>query len=156
MCFPLPWKTSSVDEINATHFVEHIPARFIERGDDPSGEFVGRDYFLAFFDECYRILVPGGKMEVQVPCARSDRAFQDPTHRRFINQQTFAYLNAKNRQEMGVGHYPVSCDFDYVVIPIGITEFALYADEVRARRFNDHWNAVLDLSATLTSRKKDR
>lgn len=151
--FPFSWQDSSVAEINANHFVEHIPARDVDTRDNCDPAFVGRDYFLAFFDECYRILVPGGKMIVKVPCSRSDRAFQDPTHRRFINQYTFSYLNAKMRTELGVSHYQVSCDFDSVVVPIGPSEFALYCDEVRANRFNSHWNAVLDIHATLTSKK---
>lgn len=152
--FPFPWGDSAVAEINACHFVEHLPAREVEEREALGTRYVGMDYFLAFFDECYRVLAPGGKMSIDVPCARADRAFQDPTHRRFLNEGTFSYLNAKCRADMALEHYPSLCDFDFVCIPVGMTEFALYTDEVRAARFRNHWNAVLDLKVNLTSRKR--
>jgi predicted SAM-dependent methyltransferase len=82
--FPWKWASSSVDELYSAHFVEHIPMELT-----PSGQ----DLFLAFFDECWRILKNGGVMTVVCPNARSNRAFQDPTHRRFIVGETFMYLS---------------------------------------------------------------
>jgi SAM-dependent methyltransferase len=47
--FPWPWEDSSVDEVLASHFLEHLT--------DP----------VAAMSEVWRILKPGGKVEVYVP-----------------------------------------------------------------------------------------
>lgn len=57
--FPWPWDDSSVDEIIMLDFLEHFPYSRTE----------------TILSECWRILVPGGKLDVQVPdlepCARA-------------------------------------------------------------------------------------
>lgn len=169
--FPLPWADNSVDEIWCSHFVEHLPAREVEERDlarDPRDEgpegwwyrnpeaawgMVGQDFLFAFFDECWRILKPGGVMTVVVPNARSSRAFQDPTHRRFIVAETFGYLLKEWRQLNKLDHYRVRCDFASNVVPIIPGEMALLHPEAQARRFNENWNTVLDWQATLTAQK---
>ena len=60
--FPYPFKDNSVDAIFSSHFVEHLDG--IER--------------MKFFDECYRILKPGGVMRLMHPYYKSVRAVQDP------------------------------------------------------------------------------
>ncbi len=84
---PWPWEDGSVEELHCSHFIEHIPMEEIEHNGRK------KDRLFAFFDECYRILKPGGRMTVFCPNARSNRAFQDPTHRRFIVAETFLYLH---------------------------------------------------------------
>ena len=76
MRFPWPWADSSIDELHCSHFVEHIPMVYVS----PEGEYRDvpastgdRDLFFAFFDECWRILKPGGLMTVIVPALRSNR-----------------------------------------------------------------------------------
>ena len=142
--FPFPWADGEVDELHASHFVEHLPATTTPDG---------RDYLLAFFDECWRILKPGGVMTVIVPNARSNRAFQDPTHRRFIVAETFLYLSADWRRSQGLDHYRTSCNFSANVVPIIPTELSLLHPEAQARRFHESWNTVLDWQATLTAIK---
>jgi len=142
--YPLPWADSSVDELHCSHFVEHLPATTTPDG---------RDYLLAFFDECWRILKPGGVMTVIVPNARSNRAFQDPTHRRFIVAESFLYLSADWRASQKLDHYRVSCNFSANVVPIIPTELSLLHPEAQARRFNESWNTILDWQATLTAVK---
>lgn len=48
---PWPFEMSSVEEIFAEEFLEHISWRKCE----------------AILNECYRILMPGGKLKIQVP-----------------------------------------------------------------------------------------
>lgn len=48
---PLPYEDGTVHEIKAEHVVEHV---------SPAAA-------LGFFDECLRILVPGGKLRISVP-----------------------------------------------------------------------------------------
>jgi SAM-dependent methyltransferase len=51
---PIPYKDNTVDEIYAGHFLEHL---------DPSEA-------AEFLRECYRALVPGGKLGIVVPNIR--------------------------------------------------------------------------------------
>jgi predicted SAM-dependent methyltransferase len=99
---PWPFDADCVDAIYCSHFIEHIPSRDNDWG---------QDMLFAFFDECHRILKPGARMIVIWPDHRTVGAYQDPTHRRFIPQETMSYLSAPIRQASGLGHYPVACDF---------------------------------------------
>lgn len=118
----------------------------------------GKDLFFAFFDECWRILEktsnpaqPAGVMTVLCPCARSNRAFQDPTHRRFIVAETFLYLNRDWRKLNKLDHYRVDCHFGIDVVPIIPTELSLLHPEAQQRRFNENWNTVMDWQARLVA-----
>jgi hypothetical protein len=130
-----------VDELHCSHFIEHIPM-----ATDPAG----KDLLFAFFDECFRILKPSGRMTVLCPNARSNRAFQDPTHRRFIVAETFLYLHKPWRVANKLDHYQVDCDFHVQCDPIVPTELTLLHPEAQARRFTESWNVILDWQAVLT------
>lgn len=157
--FPWPFDDSSVEEIHCSHFVEHIPAREVEPRDlvDANPQllerWVGVDMFFAFFDEAFRILRPGGKMRVIVPSLKSERAFQDPTHRRFIPMVTFLYLHEPWRKLNGLDHYRVRCNFAANVNPTIPSELSLLAPEAQARRFHENWNTTYDLIADLVALK---
>lgn len=159
--FPWPWADNSVDELHSSHFVEHLPCREVEEHDlavvasqkrtgaylDPAediAKFVGKDFLFAFFDECWRILKHGGTMKVIVPCGRSNRGFQDPTHRRFLVAETFGYLNREWRKGNKLDHYKVDCHFLSNVVPTVPTEMTLLHPEAQARRFNESWNVIFD------------
>jgi hypothetical protein len=139
--FPWPWKDSSVDELHCSHFIEHIPM---------ATTAAGKDLLFAFFDECHRVLKPGGRMTVLCPNARSNRAFQDPTHRRFIVAETFLYLHKPWRVANKLDHYKVACDFHVQCDPIVPTELTLLHPEAQMRRFTESWNVILDWQAVLT------
>jgi len=146
--FPWPFEDNSCEALYSSHYIEHIPMEFVEhRGKK-------KDALFAFFDECFRILIDGGVLTIITPNARSNRAFQDPTHRRFIVQETFLYPNKEWRQRNKLDHYHVDCDFDFSVLPIISKETSLLSNEEQARKFNSEWNSVYDWSATLTARKK--
>lgn len=156
--FPWPFETASVDELYCSHFVEHIPAREVEQRDLSEGSpeewlstLVGQDLFFAFFDQCHRILRPGGKLRVIVPALKSERAFQDPTHRRFLPMAAFLYLSADWRKMNGLDHYRVRCDFGVSVSPTVPQEMTLLADEVQAARYTHEWNTQFDLVADLVA-----
>lgn len=143
--FPWPWDDNSVDQIYCSHFIEHLPMGFID----------GQDLFFKFFDECWRILKPERFMEVICPNARSNRAFQDPTHRRFIVSETFLYLSENFRKINGLDHYLVKCNFDISVSPIiSNPELQLMNPEAASRRMNENWNVVQDWSAKLIKPKE--
>lgn len=105
LIFPWPIATESVAQIRCYHYLEHIPLICAHTRNQS-------DLLLQTFDELYRVLIPGGTVFVECPHASSLRASQDPTHCRFISENTFAYTNQQWRIEHGVAHYPIRCDFD--------------------------------------------
>lgn len=143
--FPWPFEDNSVDELHCSHFVEHIP--------HGSG---GKDLFFAFFDECWRILKPGGTMTVIAPNARSNRGFQDPTHQRYIVAETFAYLDEDWRKANKLDHYDVLCNFKGYANPTVLVEENARAPEVQNARYTHYWNTVLDWVAVLKAVKKEK
>jgi predicted SAM-dependent methyltransferase len=146
MSFPWPFKDSSVDEINCSHFIEHLPMYPLVNGDT--------DMLIAFMNECYRILKPGANMTVVCPSARSNRAFWDPTHRRFIVSETFLYFSKEWRELNKLEHYlHATCNFGVNVGHSVPAEMNLLSPEASARRFNESWNVVFDCIATLKSLK---
>src|SRR6185436_17526269 len=56
-----PWADSSVEQANASHFLEHLKPK--ER--------------VHFVNELFRVLTPGGKCQVVTPHWASGRAFGD-------------------------------------------------------------------------------
>jgi predicted SAM-dependent methyltransferase len=173
--FPWPWADNSVDEINCSHFVEHIPDREVSLWDtskpcpcakkchglygphqrdscvDCTGfhPHAGQDMLFAFFDECYRILKHESTMTVACPSVRSERAFQDPTHRRFIAQATFFYLSADWRKQNKLDHYNVRCNFSGNVNFSFPIEYQNRHDQVRSELFAHAWNVILDWTVAL-------
>lgn len=104
---PWPWKDSEVDELSSSHFIEHIPA-------DELWTEIGwrQDRLFWFFDECYRVLKPGGLFTLEWPSVKHANAFRDPTHRRFLPLEFTYYLSKKARETMKVSHYNAACNFE--------------------------------------------
>ena len=68
-----PWADETVDEIIASHLFEHV--------ENP----------VTFMTEAWRVLIPGGTLDIRVPYYRHIFAFTDPTHKRFCTELTFDY-----------------------------------------------------------------
>lgn len=151
-----PWsqfKDNSVDEIECSHFVEHIP-----HGDGFN------DPFFQFFDEVYRILKPAefdkenpnvatkGFMRIVAPYYSSMRAWQDPTHHRAISEASFLYVNKKWREENKLDHYPVSCDFDFNYGYNLSPEWQNRSQETQSFAIRNYINAVSDIQVQLIKR----
>ena len=145
--YPWPWEDNSVDELYCSHYCEHIEAGYINYNG------IEKDAAFAFFDECYRILRPDGNMTVVVPNARSNRGFQDLTHRRFWVAESFLYLNNEWRTMNKLDHYAATCNFGVNVGHTMPTEMGLLHPDAQARRFNESWNTIYDWVATLKSLK---
>lgn len=159
MSFPWPWPDSSVDELHCAHFVEHLPMVYVDaEGAHHAMPAPGRvDLLIRFFNECYRILKPGGSMTVITPSLRSSRAFQDPTHRRFIAGETYYYLSAEWRRANKLDHYlGADCNFGFQVVPTIVPGLGieLRAPEVQGRMVQHEWNTTMDFHATLKANKE--
>ena len=140
--FPLPWETGSVDEINCSHFIEHLP----------------KDIRWQFFEECYRILKDEGIMQIIVPNWKSERAYGDNSHIwPPITTMTFYYLNKgwREQNKLTYGAYDIKCDFDFAVGPSGIyPQFAQRAQEAMMYAVTHYLETYADMWATLTKRKQ--
>jgi SAM-dependent methyltransferase len=151
-----PWDQfadNSVDEIECSHFVEHIP-----HGDG------FHDPFLQFFDEIYRILKPAefdpanpniplkGFMSITCPYYSSMRAWQDPTHQRAISEASFLYLNKQWRLDNKLDHYPVSCDFDFSYGYVLSPEWQTRSTESQSFAIRHYNNVVNDIQVQLIKR----
>lgn len=73
-----PWEDNTVDEIIAHDIIEHLPLKIFT------------------MNELYRVLRPGGRVEICVPTTDGAGAFQDPTHVSFWNRRSFLYYEAGN------------------------------------------------------------
>jgi hypothetical protein len=151
-----PWSQfgdNSVDEIECSHFIEHIP-----HGDGY------HDPFFQFFDEIYRILKPAefdpanpnipvkGFANFVAPYYSSMRAWQDPTHQRAISEASFLYLNKQWRIDNKLDHYPVSCDFDFTYGYLIGQQWQSRNQEAQSFAVGNYINAVSDIQVTLVKR----
>ncbi len=73
----LPFKNDSVKEIYISGVLEQI---------------LQNEHLIHTLNECHRVLVPGGVMEVVVPNARFSIAHQDPMDVRKFTAPTFNYF----------------------------------------------------------------
>lgn len=164
--FPWPWKDDSVDALHASHFLEHIPmcywnpprpelgrpeATYTEIPDDPDSQ----DLLFKFMDEAWRVLKHDGDFKIVVPSATGDRAFQDPTHRRWWVQATFFYFNREARAGMNLGHYNTKCHFGFNVGNTAPVEESAREPEASKLRFNHYRNTVWDWHAQLKAIKQE-
>lgn len=102
------FKDSSIEEVRASHFIEHIPqAKVIE-----------------FMNECHRILIAGGIFEINVPPTTGRGAFCDPTHISFWNDMSFRYYNKTWSPDL-TGSYGITADFITVKMEL-LSEFDLH------------------------------
>ena len=133
--FPYPFKDGTIDHVYSSHFIEHIPMEYIN----------GKDKLFAFIDEVYRILKVGGKATLIFPNAMSVRAFQDPTHRRFIPASTIYYFSKQWRDINKLNHYNVVCDFDFQVGELMNPNWINRSDEAKQFAAAQYWNVIDDL-----------
>lgn len=142
--YPWPFADESVDKARCSHYVEHIPH-------DIAGYDL--DGFILFGNELGRIMKPGGQVEIWTPYYSSRRAFQDPTHRRFICENSFLYFNREWLVGNGLDHYGVTCDFDFAYgYSFSNPRWATANDEARAGALDNYLNVADDIYVTLTKR----
>lgn len=72
----IPVEDNTYDEIRCHHILEHIDTK----------------YKVKVMAELYRILKPGGILDIEVPNWDSEQAIQDPTHVSFWGSASFRYF----------------------------------------------------------------
>lgn len=142
--FPWPLEDNSVGEAVSSHYLEHTP---MYRPD-------GQDGLIATMNEVGRILAPGGTIKIVTPFFKNERAFQDPTHRRFITPTTWHYFNQDWLKMQGLDHYPITCDLEVIQMGWSYSDQSMMsrAQEFVQRAVNRDWDVVADLHVEL--RKK--
>jgi SAM-dependent methyltransferase len=70
---PWPWEDGSVEHIRAWDVIEHLPQP------------------IHTMNELWRVLRPGGTVEIVVPTTEGRGAWQDPQHVSFWNRNSFFY-----------------------------------------------------------------
>ena len=138
--FPYPFKNESVDAIFSSHFLEHLDG--FER--------------MKFFDECYRILKPKGKIRCVHPYYKSVRAIQDPTHK-FppISENSYLYWNKDWRvaNKLTHGVYDLKSDFDFnISYTWQDMVWANKNEETRNFAINHYFNVIADLIVDLVKK----
>ena len=134
---PWPFKDESAEDLVANHFFEHLTGR--ER--------------IAFMEECYRILVPGGHLKIVVPYWANARAIQDPTHAwPPVCEASFLYFNQAWLKENKLDHYGIRCDFDFGYAYNIKAAWGGRNDESKMFAVMHYVNVADDLVVTLTKR----
>lgn len=144
--YPWPLKDRSVEEFFCSHYAEHIP-HYREGWE--------KDGWWLFWEEVHRIAKPDAKITVVHPYVKHERAFWDPTHVRFIHENTWYYLDAEWRKMQGLDHYQTTADFEVVLIQgTGLDpQFQNRNHEYQAFGRNHWWNVIPDLYVELKVRK---
>jgi predicted SAM-dependent methyltransferase len=82
---PWPLADNSFDYILMKHVLEHVGADF--------------KTFASVMRELYRVVAPGGIIEIHVPHFRHDTWWSDPTHVRAFTPLTFRMMSKKQNDE---------------------------------------------------------
>lgn len=121
----LPFRARSVEAASIIHTIEHI-----------------RD-LNGFMEELYRVCRPGAKVYIKTPYYTSREAFVDPTHVRFITDDTFKYFEYPN-------YYRLRCHFRTLSIDYKMRKPFAYLPahfQKRARRYL--WNVCIEMDVVL-------
>jgi SAM-dependent methyltransferase len=79
----LPFENNSIESIISHHFFEHLSS----------------DAFIDLIDDCYRVLVPEGKLRIIVPMFPSFSAFESSDHKMLLSSDSFTDFWGREGQE---------------------------------------------------------
>jgi hypothetical protein len=131
--FPWPFETSSVDEVQAIHVLEHVGAR--------------PDVFIGIMKELYRVCRGGATIHIAVPHPRHDFFTDDPTHVRAITPQTlqlFSKANCEEWKRMGASNSPLAlyAGVDFELRAWTQTVDPAYKNHPNLDELLRHWNNI--------------
>ena len=122
---PLPIRTGSVGAVHLRHIIEHVRE------------------LIPFMEEVYRVCRAGAEVQVVAPYYTSRGAFRDPTHVRFITEDTFQYFEPPT-------DYGVKTHFRIERIEYDYRKPFRFFPRYFQKRFRRHfWNVVDNLMVTL-------
>lgn len=133
---PWPWGKDSVDEVNCSHFLEHLTGP--ER--------------VAFFNELYRVMKVEGKATFITPHWGSGRAYGDPTHQWPPVVEFFWYYLNREWRGANAPHVSLTCNFEVSWGHSIIPEFAARSQETQMFGINHYREVAQDMIATATKK----
>lgn len=83
---PYPFADNEFDHVLVSHILEHVP--HVLPGTDGA-----KNGLILVIEEIWRILKPGGTVEVRVPHHNSRKRWKDPTHTRVVDPLQFEYFS---------------------------------------------------------------
>jgi hypothetical protein len=83
---PWPIDSNAVTQAKAWHIIEHIPPVCVT-------ETGTRKPFIEFMDECWRVLFPGARIDIETPYGSSPGFVHDPTHCNMVDELTFEHFD---------------------------------------------------------------
>jgi hypothetical protein len=132
-----PWKDGTVEEVNASHFVEHLTAP--ER--------------IHFANELHRVLRKGCKATIITPHWASCRAYGDMTHQwPPVSEFWFYYLLVSWREVNAPHNQDYTCDFDAAWGYSPHPSLSGRNQEYQQFALTNYKEAAMDMMATLTKR----
>ena len=125
----LPFRDNSVAGAYSIHSIEHM-----------------RD-LIGFMEELYRICAPGAKVYIKTPYYASRKAFVDPTHVRFMTEESFDYFKSPN-------YYGLKTDFRTVSIEYNMRKPFKFLPEYLQKRCRRYlWNVCEEMTVVLEAVK---
>lgn len=142
-----PWEDNSVDEAHCSHMLEHLTSGI-------DGERVH------FFNELYRVLKPGGTIQIITPSWSNARAYGDPDHKwPPVSEWTYWYVD-RNWRKANAPHNDfeltgrgLKCHFNWQVVYTFNTDDVWISGrnaETQAVLLGRNINTAVDLVANLT------
>lgn len=93
----IPYPDSSIEHIIADDIIEHLPDKVFT------------------MNELWRVLIPGGEVDIFVPTTDGRGAFQDPSHVSYWNRNSFFYYTEGVPEHTRFQHsLGVKCAFSVV------------------------------------------
>jgi len=86
---PLPFENECASEILCEDVLEHLN-------------------YIPLLKECHHILLPGGRVRIEVPHFTSSNNYVDPTHRNMFSIKTFNFFCAETFEGKGVATTSIS------------------------------------------------
>jgi len=144
---PWPFADESVDELMASHVLEH---------------FWGEEQ-VKILEEAYRVLKWDAGIMIIVPWWNSARMWQDPTHKAPFPAEKAYYFNKQWRDANKLDHYGIRADFDLVGLNYqvvdpnpasGVRGYAGASEAAKAYAVYYYANTVADLTVVLKKTKR--
>jgi SAM-dependent methyltransferase len=134
---PLPFEDDSIDEILASHLIEHLK--------NP----------LPFMQELHRISKPGAQAVFRVPYGSTDDAFTDPTHVQRYFIQSWGYFSQPLYWRADYG-YRGDWDTGYLLLHVDGNTFDGCSPDEILNGVMTLRNVVTEMTAVLTAVKPIR